>query len=112
MEVNSVEVIEPVKIKGINYYPGLYLIVDKMDVVDLKVGCIEMILCDNDGISCILKECNAVKTFQGYYVIEQVTNVDSYRIKTLGSLPDYYSLYEYHFEGKPCITLKHTVVGM
>lgn len=102
-----------VTIKGITYRKGLWFILDKEESVDLKVGCIEIILNDSsDNISFLLKEARAENTFQGYYEIMEYRERQHWCISTLSELPDWTALSSYSYHGRKCLVLKHSVLCM
>lgn len=110
----NVFILDSVKVKGILYNPWFYFVLDSVGVSDLKVGCIENILYDQstDSVSFLMRERLAENSFSGYYVINEDPCIDIFCWKGLDSIPDYYALPCYDFQGKKCTSLKHSVICM
>lgn len=94
---------------GTNYSKGLYLLLQDLEELTVKVGCIrKMVISQSGAVSLVLEEMKAKNTLQGYFAIEN-SSVKTYSLWPLQDLPDYYPLQSYCFQGKACITLKHSV---
>lgn len=116
LDVDQVESLQAVIIKGIKYEVGSYLIVGSHGLCDLTVGCINMILLtDSNSASFILEQKKGTNSFQGYYSLSKFTDDEktgTFIQKSLDNLPDYYPLPSYDYCGSQCLSLKHSVICM
>lgn len=88
----------------------MWMVIDKVAIIDLQVGRIKQILVTpNDSIYLVLEVHTAESSWCGYYVIK---TQETSRVINIKDLPDYFPLPSYLVNGKNCIVLKHSTIFM
>ncbi|KAK3917139.1 Hyaluronidase [Frankliniella fusca] len=103
------QILTSVEIHGMTYSPGMWTMLGS-NGRDLVVGEIVLILFNGSEVKFILKKHCAINTFQGYYEIQDEAN--DFTAAHVKDLTDYYPLSAYEYEGRLCLSLKHSNPSM